>query len=54
MANFLINLRAVHPNDKSMAIAFELFLASLLTNIPGKILYKYVSGKFLSLFDDVI
>lgn len=44
MANFLINLRAVHPNDKAMAIGFELFLAGLLANIPGKVLYKFVSG----------
>lgn len=46
VANILISIRAVLPQDKAIALALELTFIGLLSNIPGKIGYQFIAGSF--------
>jgi hypothetical protein len=45
IGKLIITLRAVLPQDKSSAIAMELFLVSLFVFVPGKFGYRFIAGK---------
>lgn len=46
IGKLIITLRAVLPQDKSLAIALELFFISLIVFVPGKMLYRYIASKY--------
>ena len=44
IGKLIITLRAVLPQDKSSALAIEIFLIGLIVYIPGKIGYRLIAG----------
>lgn len=45
VGNFLITIRSVLPQDKSLALGFELCAVGLFAYIPGKLIYDVVASK---------
>lgn len=45
VGNLIISIRSVLPQDKSLALAVELWLIGLIAYIPGKVAFKLIAGK---------
>lgn len=45
VGKIIISIRAVLPQDKSLAIAIELLFVGLIVYIPGKMAYRFIAGK---------
>lgn len=45
IGKLIISLRAVLPQDKCTALAFEIFFVTLMVYVPGKIGYRFIAGK---------
>lgn len=45
VGNLLLSIRSVLPQDKAVAISFELWLIGLIAYIPGYIGYHAIAGK---------
>lgn len=48
IGKLIITLRAVLPQDKCTAIAFELLFIGIIVYIPGKLAYRYIASPLLA------
>lgn len=49
IGNLLITIRSVLPQDKSLALSFEVCAVGLFAYIPGKVSYDAVARKFFGI-----
>lgn len=47
VGNLLLSIRSVLPQDKAMALSFELWLVGLITYAPGFVGYNAIAGKII-------
>lgn len=45
IGKLIISLRAVLPQDKSVALSIELMLIGIVVYLPGKLGYRFIAGK---------
>jgi Organic Anion Transporter Polypeptide (OATP) family len=43
IGNLIITIRCVLPQDKALALSFELWLGGLIVYLPGKFLYSWIA-----------
>lgn len=49
IGNLLITIRSVLPQDKSLALSFELCACGIFAYVPGKLIYDLIASKSLIL-----
>jgi hypothetical protein len=45
VGNLIITIRCVLPQDKALALSFELWLGGLIVYLPGRFLYRWIAGE---------